>query len=51
MCGLDSTGSGYEPVAGSCEHEIELSSLIKSGEFLDYLSDHYFLDKDSAPWS
>jgi len=30
-CGLDATGSGQEPVAGSCE----LSGSIKDGEFLE----------------
>jgi hypothetical protein len=32
---LDSSGSGEEPVAGSCEHGNELSSPTKCGEFLD----------------
>jgi hypothetical protein len=34
-CGLDASGSGYEPVMGSCEHCNELSGSIKGGEFLD----------------
>jgi len=33
-CGLDSCGSGYEPVAGSCEHDNEMSDSIKCLEFL-----------------
>jgi hypothetical protein len=34
-CGLDSSGSGHGPVAGSCEHGNEPSgSIIKGGEFL-----------------
>jgi hypothetical protein len=28
-CRLDTSGSGHEPVVGSCEHGIELSGLIK----------------------
>jgi hypothetical protein len=35
----------------SCEHGNELPGSIKSGEFLDYMSDCLFLKKDSAPWS
>jgi hypothetical protein len=34
-CGLDSSGSRQEPVAGSCEHGTEPSGSIKGGEFLD----------------
>jgi hypothetical protein len=34
-CGLDSSGSGQGPVAGSCEHGNEPSGSIKVGEFLD----------------
>jgi hypothetical protein len=33
-CGLDESGSGMGPVAGSCEHGNEASGYIK-GEFLD----------------
>jgi len=33
-CGLDSCGSGYGPVAGSCEHSSEPSGSIKGKEFL-----------------
>jgi hypothetical protein len=32
--GLDSFGSGYGPVTGSCEHGNEPSSCIKGGELL-----------------
>jgi hypothetical protein len=32
-CGLDSTNSGYRPVAGSCEHGNEPSGSIKGEEF------------------
>jgi len=34
-CGLDSSGSGYGPVAGSCEHDNQPSGSIKGREFLD----------------
>jgi hypothetical protein len=33
-CGLDSSGSGYGPVAGSCEHGNEHSGSTKGGYFL-----------------
>jgi hypothetical protein len=33
-CDLDASGSGYGPVAGSCEHGNEPSDSTK-GEFLD----------------
>jgi hypothetical protein len=39
-CGLDSSGSGQGPVAGSCEHSNEPSCTIKDGEFLDLLNDY-----------
>jgi hypothetical protein len=34
-CGLDSSGAGQEPVAGSCEHSCEPSGSINGEEFLD----------------
>jgi hypothetical protein len=34
-CGLDLSGSGYEPVAGSCEYGNEPSGSIKGRGFLD----------------
>jgi len=34
-CGLDASGSGQGPVAGSCEHGHEPSVSVKGGEFLD----------------
>jgi hypothetical protein len=34
-CGLDSSGSGQGPVAGSCEHSNGHSDSIKIGEFLE----------------
>jgi hypothetical protein len=36
-CGMDSTGSGEDPVADSCEHGNEPSGSIKRGEFLQQL--------------
>jgi hypothetical protein len=50
-CGLDSFGSRYGLVAGSCEHGDEPSGHIKGVEFLDQLSDCWLLEKDSARWS
>jgi hypothetical protein len=49
-CGLDSSGSGYGPVAESCEHCNKSSDFIKVGEFPELLSDHQFLKKESSPW-
>jgi hypothetical protein len=43
---MDSSGSGYGPVAGSCENCNELSGSTSRWKFLEYLS--YFL-KDSGP--
>jgi hypothetical protein len=34
-CELVSSGSGWGPVEGSCEHGNEPSSSIRGGEFLD----------------
>jgi len=34
-CGLDSSGSGWDPVAGSCGYSNELLGSIECGEFLD----------------
>jgi hypothetical protein len=34
MCGLDASGSGQGPVAGSNEHGNKPSGSIKGGEFL-----------------
>jgi hypothetical protein len=33
--GIDLSGSGYGPVVGSCEHNIELSVSIKYWEILE----------------
>jgi hypothetical protein len=38
-------------VAGSCEHGNEPQGSIKGVEFLDSLSDYWFLKKDSATCS
>jgi hypothetical protein len=36
---------------GSCEHGNEVSGSIKWEEFVDLMSDYWFLKKDSTPWS
>jgi hypothetical protein len=33
--GLDSSGSGYGSVTGSCEHSTKLSGFVKSREFIE----------------
>jgi hypothetical protein len=38
--GVDSSGSGFGPVAESCEHGHEPSGSIKCAGFLDQLSDY-----------
>jgi hypothetical protein len=38
-CGLDASGSGYEPVPVSCEHGNELWHSTKCAEFLDQLNE------------
>jgi len=50
VCGLDSAGSEYGPMAGSCEHDNETSASMKGGEFLDGQVG-YLLKRDSAPCS
>jgi hypothetical protein len=42
---LNSSGSEQGIVVGSSEHGNELSCSIKGGEFLEYLSDHWPLQK------
>jgi len=32
-CGVDASGSGWEPVAGSCEHD-KASGSIKGGKYI-----------------
>jgi hypothetical protein len=34
-CRLDASGSGYGPVAGSCEHNNKLLVYVKDGKFVD----------------
>jgi hypothetical protein len=46
---LDASGSGYGPVACSCEHGNEPSGSINGGEFLEEVSDYYILNKVSVP--
>jgi hypothetical protein len=40
-CGLDWSGSGYGPVANSCEHGDERSGYLKCWKHLDKLSNSY----------
>lgn len=35
MFGLDASGLGYGPVAGSCEHNNITLGMVKDVEFLD----------------
>jgi len=39
ICGLDSSGSGYGTVAGSCEHGNESLFPQTARNFFDWLSD------------
>jgi hypothetical protein len=45
MCGLDSSGSGYAQVVGSCKHGNEPSGYIKGLEFLKWLNEYSILKK------
>jgi hypothetical protein len=36
--GLNSSGSGYGPLAGFCEHGNEPSGSMKDGTFIDLLN-------------
>jgi hypothetical protein len=38
-CGLDASGSGKGPVAGSCSYGNEHLGSVKGGRILDQLSD------------
>lgn len=37
MCGLESRGSRYVPLTGSCGHGNEIPDFIQCGEYLPYL--------------
>jgi hypothetical protein len=50
-CEVDASGSGYDPVAGSCEHGNEPWDSIKGEEFFDQLNYYQLLKKQFAPWS
>jgi hypothetical protein len=50
-CRLDSSGLGYVPMEGSCEHVNEPSGSIKCWEFLEWLRNWQHLKKSSAPWN
>jgi hypothetical protein len=49
-CGLDSTGSGQDPVA-DCLKRGNGTSGSKKGEFPDQLNDYQLLKKGSVSWS
>ena len=38
---MDSSGTGYRPVASSCEHDHELPYSIKDLKFLDWLNEFF----------
>jgi hypothetical protein len=38
-CGVDSNGSGWGPVAATCEHGTESSASIRGGEFIGQLTE------------
>lgn len=42
---MDSSGSGWGPDVGCCEHGNKLSSSIKCSKFLDQLSNYHLLKK------
>jgi hypothetical protein len=48
-CGLDASGSGYGPVAGSCEHGNGPSSFIKDGYFLTVSATISFPRRPNSP--
>jgi hypothetical protein len=49
--GTDSTGSGYEPLVGSCEHGNELWGANKCWELLHKHNNYSVLKNDSTPLS
>jgi hypothetical protein len=49
-CGLDASGSGWGPVGGCCEHSNKPSGSIKGEEFIDWPSEYWVINKDSAAW-
>lgn len=46
VCGFDSSGSGYLPVASSCEYGNEYFDVIKDRTLLNYLRECYLNSKD-----
>jgi hypothetical protein len=46
---LDSSGTGYRPVAGSCEHDHEPLHSIKDVKFLDWLHDFLAFEEGVCP--
>jgi hypothetical protein len=51
VSGLDLSGPGQDPMAGSCEHGNVNSGSIKGREFLDQVNDCQILKKESVLWS
>jgi hypothetical protein len=47
--GYDRSGSGYEPVKGSCERGNEPSGSIKLWEVLEWVNNWQLLKKGSVP--
>jgi hypothetical protein len=43
-----STGLGHNPMEDFCKHCNESSGSIKGGKFINQLSDHQLVKKDSA---
>jgi len=45
------SGLEWGPVAGFCDHGIELLGSVKDGECLNQPTVCYLFKKNSAPWS
>lgn len=45
---MDLSSSGYNPLAGYCEHGAKSSGYMKGEEFLDLLNEYQFLKNDST---
>lgn len=50
-CGLDSTGSGFEILAGSSGHSNKYYCSIEGVIFIDYVSNYFLVKKNcEATW-
>jgi hypothetical protein len=47
-CGLDASVSGWDQIAGCCEHGNETLGSLEGGKFLEQLSDYQLLKKDAT---